>query len=116
MPAVWFTRIVDGLAHRSSPKKAGTKLMNAFPREIDVLLDVVAAVADSLVLDGSNDAGTDTNVWIEHAVSVICQRQYQAFDKFNWKLARMWSLLDVVVLDVWNNPQVAWIFAFRIAR
>jgi hypothetical protein len=64
MPAVGFGRIIDGFAHWSSAQETRAELMDALPRKVDVVLNIVASIANALMLDGSNDRTGNTDIGI----------------------------------------------------
>jgi hypothetical protein len=63
---------------------------------------------------GSDDRRANTQKRIQHPVILSRHREHKSFSQFNRKLTRVLGLLYVVTLHVWEDPNVAWIFAKRI--
>jgi hypothetical protein len=89
---------------------------NAFPSNIDISPLDVTPVPDPPMLDGGDDAAADAHVWVEHNVSGFCERKHKALNQFHRKLTRMLGLLDVIIFDIRNYPDIPRILAQRVAR
>lgn len=89
--------------------------MNALPRNVHILFDDIAAVTLALVLQCCDNSRSNTHVRVKHAVTLISQRKNKTFNKFNRKLARVNSLLHVVILYVRENPDISRVFPQWVA-
>lgn len=86
------------------------------PRRRDVPRNDVATISHPAVLDCSHYAAADSHVGVEYFVAGVGQGKDQPLDQFHGKLTRMIGLLDVVIFDVRENPNVAGILSQRITR
>jgi hypothetical protein len=67
-------------------------------------------------MDNSGTCRTsNAKVGINHKIAAICEGEYEPLYKFYWKLAGVDCLLDVVVLDVRDHPNIARIFTQWVA-
>src|SRR3990170_1998087 len=115
MTAVGERRIINGTIHRPCLELTGTQSMHATPCDVDVIGMDVTPVPDPIVFDRSDDRRAYSHVRIENDVALVRHRKDKAFNQFDGELTRMNRLFDMVILDVWENPNVAGVFSKRIA-
>lgn len=65
--------------------------------------------------DGGASRARNPDVGVNNEIIRISQSQYQSLYQLNWKLAGMNCLLDMVMFDIWDGPNVAGILARRVA-
>jgi hypothetical protein len=68
------------------------------------------------VLDGGDDGRADAHVRVEDVLPRVRQGEHQPLDQLDRKLAGMNGFLDMIVLDVRENPHIPGVLAERIAR
>jgi len=86
----------------------------ALARDRDVPIDDVAAGGSASVEQGGHCRAADPEVRIQDEVVLLREREHQTFYELDRELARMFRLLDVVVLHVRNDPHVARVLAQRV--
>jgi hypothetical protein len=80
-----------------------------------ILSDSIRTCGTSAVKYRCACRATDSNIGIYNEVPRIGQGQHKALDQLDRELARMDRLLDVVVFDVWDGPNVPGILSQGIA-
>ena len=115
MPAVWQFWVINRPIHRAGAKRALMQLRYAISSDIDIFLNNVTAVTIAPILQRGDNARSHPHIRVEDSITGPRERQYEPLDQFNWKLARMRCLLDMVGFHVRKNPYVARVLAERIS-
>lgn len=93
-----------------------SECIEAFARDIHVFWNDVASVANPIVLNRSDHRRAYPHVRVEYFAAGLGKREDQSLYQFDWKLAWMNGLFDMIIFDIRENPDVARVFAQRIAR
>src|SRR5207244_966052 len=109
-------RDVDRTRHRPAPQPARGGELDALVRDAEIGVHAVRARRAAAMQDRRARGRADADEGIDDEVAGPRHRQHAALDQLDRKLAGMHRLLDVVRLDVREDPDVAGVLAARVPR
>jgi hypothetical protein len=83
--------------------------------DADILFNNFSSKRPSVLAQCGNRSGSYSHIGVEHPIARIREGQHKPLNQFNWKLARMNCLLDMIMLDIRDDPEITRILSKRIA-
>jgi hypothetical protein len=82
-------------------------MLDSLPANAYVLRNDFRASGSAVVQHSRASRARDPDVGVNNEIVRISQSQHQPLHEFDGELARVSCLLNVVVFNIWNGPDVA---------
>jgi hypothetical protein len=108
--------IVHRPFHRPNTELSVFRVSYSLLRDRYVFFDYFRARCPTVVHQRCNGGRTYSAERIDDKIILFGKSENKALDELHRELTGMDGFLDMVRFDIWNFPDIAWIFAERIAR
>jgi len=102
--------LINWAAERPPAQLAFEGMLDSIPRDVEIFSDYICASCASAMKNCCARSAANSDVGINQEIPGIRQGQNYALDKLNRELTRVNCLLNVIVLNIRDSPDIARIF------